>query len=45
MSLSLHERPRLIVIARKMQLRLQIMWDQSWHWLVTKKVLHHMILQ
>jgi hypothetical protein len=35
MSLDLRESPRLI----------QIMKDQSWHWLVTEKVLHRTILQ
>jgi hypothetical protein len=35
----------LTVVARKMQLRLQIMSDQSRHWLVIKKVLYHMIPQ
>jgi hypothetical protein len=45
MSLSLRERPRLVVITRKMQLRLQIVRDQSWHWLVTEKVLHRTIPQ
>jgi hypothetical protein len=44
-SLGLCERSRLIVIARKMQLRLQIVRDQSRHWLVAEKVLHHTILQ
>jgi hypothetical protein len=45
MSLSLRERPRLAVITRKIQLRLQIVRDQSWHWLVTEKVLHRTIPQ
>jgi hypothetical protein len=40
-----HERPRLTVVARKMPLCLQIMRDQSQHWLVTEKVLHHTIPQ
>jgi hypothetical protein len=44
-SLNLHERLRLTVVARKMQLCLQIMRDQSWHWLVTEKVLYHTIPQ
>jgi hypothetical protein len=39
-SLGLRERLRLIVVARKMQLRLQIVRDQSRHWLVAEKVLH-----
>jgi hypothetical protein len=43
MSLGLCERLRLIVVARKMQLRLQIMRDQSWHRLVIEKVLHRTI--
>jgi hypothetical protein len=44
-SLGLCEGPRLTVIARKMQLRLQIVRGQSWHRLVTEKVLHRMIPQ
>jgi hypothetical protein len=44
-SLGPRERPKLAVVARKMQLRLQIVRDQSWHWLVVKKVLHRMIPQ
>jgi hypothetical protein len=44
-SLGLRERPRLTVVARKMQLRLQIERDQSWHRLVAEKVLHRMIPQ
>jgi hypothetical protein len=36
MSLSLRERPKLAVVARKMQLRLQIVRDQSRHRLVTE---------
>jgi hypothetical protein len=44
-SLGLRLRPRLIVIARKMQLRLQIMRDQPQHRLVTEKVLHRTIPQ
>jgi hypothetical protein len=44
-SLGLHERPRFTVVARKMQVHLQIVRDQSWHRLVTEKVLHHTIPQ
>jgi hypothetical protein len=44
-SLGLRERPRLTVVARKMQLCLQIMRDQSRHWLIAEKVLHHSIPQ
>jgi hypothetical protein len=44
-SLSLRERPRLTIVARKIQLHLQIVRDQSQHWLVTKKVLHRTISQ
>jgi hypothetical protein len=44
-SLGLRERPRLAVIAPKMQLRLQIVRDQSRHRLVTEKVLHRTIPQ
>jgi hypothetical protein len=44
-SLDLRERPRLTVVARKMQLRLQIARDQSRHRLVTEKVLHRIIPQ
>jgi hypothetical protein len=42
-SLGLRERPRLIIVTRKMQLCLQIMRDQSRHRLVTEKVLHRTI--
>jgi hypothetical protein len=45
MSLDLHERPRLAIVARKMQLCLQIVRDQFRHQLVTEKVLHRTILQ
>jgi hypothetical protein len=44
-SLGLRERSRLTVIAHKMQLRLQIVRDQSRHRLVTEKVLHRTIPQ
>jgi hypothetical protein len=44
-SLGLCERSRLTVVARKMQLCLQIVRDQFRHWLVTEKVLHHTIPQ
>jgi hypothetical protein len=44
-SLGLRERPRLAVVARKMQLRIQIMRDQSRHRLVAEKVLHCTIPQ
>jgi hypothetical protein len=39
-SLGLRERPRFTVVTRRTQLRLQIMRVQSWHRLVTKKVLY-----
>jgi hypothetical protein len=45
MPLSLCEGPRLAVVARKMQLCLQIMRGLSRHRLVTEKVLHHTIPQ
>jgi hypothetical protein len=44
-SLGLRERPRLVVVARKMQLRLQIVKDQSRHRLVVEKFLHRTIPQ
>jgi hypothetical protein len=44
-SLDLRERPRLTVVARKMQLRLQIARNQFRQRLVTEKVLHRMIPQ
>jgi hypothetical protein len=44
-SLGLCEGPRLAVVARKMQLRLQIVRGQSRHRLVAEKVLHRMIPQ
>jgi hypothetical protein len=44
-SLGLRERMRIAVVARKMQLRLQIVRDQSRHRLVAEKVLHRTILQ
>jgi hypothetical protein len=44
-SLSLCEGPRLTVVARKMQLCLQIVRSQSRHRLVTEKVLHCTIPQ
>jgi hypothetical protein len=44
-SLSLCEGPRLTVIARKMQLRLQIVRGQSRHRLIAEKVLHRTIPQ
>jgi hypothetical protein len=44
-SLGLRERPRLAIVARKMQLRLQIVRDQSWHRPVAEKVLHRTIPQ
>jgi hypothetical protein len=44
-SLGLCEGSRLAVVARKMQLRLQIVRGQSRQRLVAKKVLHRMILQ
>jgi hypothetical protein len=43
--LGLCEGSRLAVVARKMQLHLQIMRGQSRHRLVTEKVLHHTIPQ
>jgi hypothetical protein len=43
MSLSLRKRPRLAAVARKMQLRLHIVRDQSRHRLVTEKVFHRTI--
>jgi hypothetical protein len=45
MSLSLRERSRLAFVTCKMQLRLQIMRDQSQHRLVAEKVLHRTIPQ
>jgi hypothetical protein len=45
MSLSLRERPRLGVVAHKMQLCLQIVRDKSQHQLVTEKVLHRTMPQ
>jgi hypothetical protein len=42
-SLGLRERPRRTVVTRKMQLRLQIVRDQSRHQLVTEKILHRTI--
>jgi hypothetical protein len=42
-SLGLCDRLRFVVIARKMQLRLQIMRGQSRHRLVVENVLHRMI--
>jgi hypothetical protein len=45
MSLGLCEGPRLTVITRKMQLRLQIVRGQSRHRLVVEKIFHRMILQ
>jgi hypothetical protein len=44
-SLGIREKPRLTVVARKIQLCLQIMRDQFRHWLLIEKVLHHMIPQ
>jgi hypothetical protein len=44
-SLGLHERPRLTIVARKMQLRLQIVRYQSRHRLVVENVLHRTIPQ
>jgi hypothetical protein len=44
-SLDLRERPRLTIVTRKMQLRLQIMRDQSRHRLIAEKVLHRTIPQ
>jgi hypothetical protein len=44
-SLGLCEGPRLAVVARKMQLRLQVMGCQSRHRLVAEKVLHRTIPQ
>jgi hypothetical protein len=43
--LGLYEGSRLTVVARKMQLRLQIVRGQSQHRLVTEKVLYRMIPQ
>jgi hypothetical protein len=45
MSLGLRERPRFTVVARKMQLRLQIVRDQYRYRLVAEKVLHRTIPQ
>jgi hypothetical protein len=45
MSLGLCEGPRLSVVARKMQLRLQIVRGQSRHRLVAEKVIHRTIPQ
>jgi hypothetical protein len=44
-SLGLCERQRLVVIARKVQLRLQVVWHESRHWLVAEKVLHRTVPQ
>jgi hypothetical protein len=44
-SLNLRERLRFAIVARKLQLLLQILRDQSWHWLVTEKVHHRTIPQ
>jgi hypothetical protein len=44
-SLDLHERSRLIVVACKMQLCLQIVRYQPRHRLVTEKVIHRTIPQ
>jgi hypothetical protein len=44
-SLGLCDRPSLAVVARKVQLRLQVVWHESRHWLVAEKVLHHTVPQ
>ena len=44
-SLGLCERPRLAVVAREVQLRLQVVRHQSRHRLIAEKVLHRTVPQ